>query len=185
MRPPVPTTWRQSIPAHTGEPRCRPWVAVFTRVYPRAYGGTTIAVLNRVSAEVYPRAYGGTLEAESLPLGQCGLSPRIRGNHGVVDLSDGQRGSIPAHTGEPRGICCWASFRRVYPRAYGGTDKKRVPVSRTKGLSPRIRGNRVNWMGYQSGIGSIPAHTGEPKSSVGYFRPCRVYPRAYGGTSCL
>ena len=50
-----------------------------------------------------------------------GLSPRMRGNRGNFFTLHSQRGSIPAHAGEPQ----WGSYNpddsKVYPRACGGT----------------------------------------------------------------
>ena len=89
-----------------------------------------------------------------------GLSPRVRGNHlgwrrRLVDA-----GSIPACAGEPDNGSRWWRPGTVYPRVCGGTDWAMWPVSRSGGLSPRVRGNRL--------------HAGE--------RSDRVYPRVCGGT---
>ena len=74
---------------------------------------------------------------------------------------------------------------RVYPRACGGTHTKRTKPTYTKGLSPRMRGNRpVDRPGNRL-RGSIPAHAGEPRSRSPW-PPCTwVYPRACGGTLSL
>ena len=50
------------------------------------------------------------------------------------------------------------------------------------GLSPRIRGNPGKTFAASLEIGSIPAHTGEPRAERSTRSPARVYPRAYGGT---
>ena len=51
-----------------------------------------------------------------------------------------------------------------------------------QGLSPRMRGNRRLQRTRYAGMGSIPAHAGEPVCvPVGTGRN-RVYPRACGGT---
>ena len=94
---------RGSIPAHAGEPSTSPRELRTTRVYPRACGGT-----------------GAPLSSSILPMG---LSPRMRGNQyelarelpvkrvypracgGTLYARGGgveNRGSIPAHAGEPR-----------------------------------------------------------------------------------
>ena len=70
-----------------------------------------------------------------------GLSPRVRGNLGIIrEISDNSR-SIPARAGEPFGVCGPGSHRRVYPRACGGTENLDNPKMRRHGLSPRVRGN--------------------------------------------
>ena len=151
-----------SIPAHTGEPR--------------------IKRLRHIETRVYPRAYGGTKRRPASTAGTRGLSPRIRGNQSSNPRAGPGERSIPAHTGEPGPFQTRANQRRVYPRAYGGTQAALAPVAAGGGLSPRIRGNRDQHDCRFLRAGSIPAHTGEP--SGGWFIPrsTRVYPRAYGGT---
>ena len=70
-----------SIPAHAGEPAGFGLPAPNTEVYPRPRGGTV-----RVS----PRYSCGR-----------GLSPPTRGNRGRLPAGGSDRGSIPAHAGEP------------------------------------------------------------------------------------
>ena len=53
-----------------------------------------------------------------------------------------------------------------------------------KGLSPRVRGNRAVHKARTVGIGSIPAHAGEPPAAA-VARSPSVYPRACGGTSTV
>ena len=70
-----------SIPARAGEPHTGSRSVAATRVYPRASGGTSVAV-------------SGVRQSE-------GLSPRERGNRVAGRLLDVQRRSIPARAGEP------------------------------------------------------------------------------------
>ncbi len=131
---------------------------------------------------VYPRVYGGTVASISLCSGVGGLSPRVRGNqehsHERTDLLR----SIPACTGEPWRASPSVPVLGVYPRVYGGTSHRACGPARGRGLSPRVRGNRVLVLVDHEAEGSIPACTGEPGGW-----PCRhfgrwVYPRVYGGT---
>ena len=50
-----------------------------------------------------------------------GLSPRVRGNLGLLDLLPVLDRSIPACTGEPRSKRGADPWPGVYPRVYGGT----------------------------------------------------------------
>ena len=71
-----------SIPACAGEPGAfavQPWTR---QVYPRVCGGTQ-------------RHLGAAVEG-------AGLSPRVRGNLGLLGGGGGGRGSIPACAGEPK-----------------------------------------------------------------------------------
>ena len=90
-----------SIPACTGEP-------------PRSAG-----VLS--AGKVYPRVYGGTLRTEAGRDRRGGLSPRVRGNLRMRQLTLNDARSIPACTGEPAGGLGFAQVGEVYPRVYGGT----------------------------------------------------------------
>ena len=91
-------------------------------------------------------------------------------------------GSIPARAGEPgrrRGSC---RRRSVYPRACGGTSRRAGARAPARGLSPRVRGNRVNDDHVAHPDGSIPARAGEPNAQTNFTNSPKVYPRACGGT---
>ena len=152
-----------SIPAHAGEPYPSPCPSLRRRVYPRACGGT------------------GRGEAGGLA-GQ-GLSPRMRGNLQHRGRHRGAVGSIPAHAGEPFGSRRGTSPARVYPRACGGTRPICPALPASKGLSPRMRGNRSSISSRSACSGSIPAHAGEPTRRRSAGSSPRVYPRACGGTT--
>ena len=152
----------RSIPACTGEPP-----ALSKRFAPLA---------------VYPRVYGGThLEKAENGL-KCGLSPRVRGNLGREANTGTNRRSIPACTGEPGSRSPTPTPGTVYPRVYGGTSAKGEQHWNSKGLSPRVRGNRPSVWGGPAGVRSIPACTGEPGRRAALFTGKGVYPRVYGGT---
>ncbi len=136
---------RRSIPACTGEPSL-----------PSA----------RIAArKVYPRVYGGTAFHHSRLGGRRGLSPRVRGNHQHPRSGRDCGGSIPACTGEPLSFRLSLFHIRVYPRVYGGTIFPSCAALSTRGLSPRVRGNRFHCERLQHETGSIPACTGEPELS--------------------
>ena len=91
-------------------------------------------------------------------------------------------GSIPASAGEPAGSDPdqWRIW--VYPRVCGGTPRALRLAWYSRGLSPRLRGNRfVPGPGYAV-AGSIPASAGEPATDSWHRRALRVYPRVCGGT---
>ena len=151
-----------SIPAHAGEPSRRSMQYDVTWVYPRACGGTADALFALIARR--------------------GLSPRMRGNRNTGGALASLPGSIPAHAGEPLERVVIMSVRRVYPRACGGTSLPIFNAIAIKGLSPRMRGNRIRVCTHKGRSRSIPAHAGEPQS---HALPCKargVYPRACGGT---
>ena len=153
-----------SIPARAGEP-----------------SPTSISFL---AIGVYPRACGGTLSARRRRSHHPGLSSRVRGNRsgnigGVI-----QGGSILARAGEPTAEKSALSVEWVYPRACGGTHDKSAVAGNLKGLSSRVRGNRVLTAVMSPVPGSILARAGEPMPGDTTPSCPRVYPRACGGTSC-
>ena len=156
------TRGRRSIPALAGEP----------------VGGA----VRSGSSTVYPRACGGTVSATAETSRAVGLSPRLRGNLRSGDDRGHLRGSIPALAGEPGTGRRTPRPSRVYPRACGGTSKMAETPLSTRGLSPRLRGNRRRRTPAGGSSGSIPALAGEPSPTSGDRDAVRVYPRACGGT---
>ena len=112
-----------------------------------------------------------------------GLSPRVRGNRRRRRYPLGNGGSIPACAGEPIVGHRKAETARVYPRVCGGTPAGLSRGIPAKGLSPRVRGNRMTLYISRQSPGSIPACAGEPGSGP-YISPRpAVYPRVCGGTN--
>ena len=112
-----------------------------------------------------------------------GLSPRVRGNHGIDEGATDVERSIPARAGEPVPRQAPRPQQPLYPRACGGTTRGAPGTVPPTGLSPRVRGNRG--MGEAAGLagGSIPARAGEPIPGTGHDKTDEVYPRACGGTA--
>ena len=131
---------------------------------------------------VYPRVCGGTQWSWARIASSNGLSPRVRGNHGLsLNAGTGLR-SIPACAGEPGSTS--SGYRRVavYPRVCGGTNDTRQNVSAAGGLSPRVRGNHHYTFPTNHHCGSIPACAGEPRTGYTIQPHLWVYPRVCGGT---
>ncbi len=132
----------RSIPACTGEPN-----------------GCKIAAMLEW---VYPRVYGGTVSLESITTFLQGLSPRVRGNPIRFHNRRSCIRSIPACTGEPICYRLTEAIERVYPRVYGGTERRLFFEFDFMGLSPRVRGNHIWKESLHDSYRSIPACTGEP-----------------------
>ena len=153
----------RSIPASAGEPEEFRNLKALTTVYPRECGGTGIV-------HVKSGAY-------------LGLSPRVRGNPGMVMVISMSLRSIPASAGEPCTPSSPRSTARVYPRECGGTEDGSLKDGLTPGLSPRVRGNLDGAGDGQVDVRSIPASAGEPRPAAAPGCGSRVYPRECGGTT--
>ena len=86
---------------------------------------------------------GGTMYQYSSPMSTNGLSPRLRGNPAPSGPPCLRCGSIPAPAGEPPPGPPPSPAPWVYPRACGGTGAPMPRITSERGLSPRLRGNRV------------------------------------------
>ena len=71
----------------------------------------------------------------------------------------------------------------VYPRVCGGTCSYLRPFPIKLGLSPRVRGNPVDWRHAEASVRSIPACAGEPLKATQDYLTQKVYPRVCGGTA--
>ena len=126
---------------------------------------------------------GGTGDrADGLRAGD-GLSPRVRGNPHRVIAPTTWLGSIPACAGEPASDFAAVSVSVVYPRVCGGTSRMMMSSADSRGLSPRVRGNRCRHLPSAYRPGSIPACAGEPPIIGPYGGGSAVYPRVCGGTA--
>ena len=132
--------------------------------------------------EVYPRVCGGTVRTSPMATATAGLSPRVRGNRRRCRLAARLRRSIPACAGEPERVAGGVHAGGVYPRVCGGTSVRHHRCGRPRGLSPRVRGNRVRPPEVGDGGGSIPACAGEPRKGHCAENLALVYPRVCGGT---
>ena len=127
--------------------------------------------------------YGETRPCQRQRAGRRGLSPHVRGNPGMTFDATTRQRSIPACTGKPARRARASTEPGVYPRMYGEPpfDVLRFPFQ--VGLSPHVRGNLFGAPGAGKSLGSIPACTGKPATSLRVSMPAAVYPRMYGETS--
>ena len=138
---------------------------------------------------VYPRVGGETLLQSPSQSGAEGLSPRGRGNQGVVTVDEGYRGSIPAWAGKPAAVTFAPRKIKVYPRVGGETSPAQYWSMRTWGLSPRGRGNLSEDQVALCLGGSIPAWAGKPlRHSDSFVCICQrslVLLGRYGGSPAM
>ena len=196
----------RSIPACAGEPRQYATVDIDPPVYPRVCGGTLHVFVDLPRpVGLSPRVRGNRTRRRqpALPRGsipacagepvvslvwissQEGLSPRVRGNREPFRAGSPGMGSIPACAGEPLRRAPVPACESVYPRVCGGTYHAPSERMHVDGLSPRVRGNRIEIDTNGSNAGSIPACAGEPRLASSSVRTLRVYPRVCGGTASL
>ena len=175
----------RSIPARAGEPLALPAAHGWTRVYPRASGGTfLVAPLAMLASGLSPRERGNRGEPRPIGIAE-GSIPARAGEPNKCELSRDVGRSIPARAGEPLALPAAHGWTRVYPRASGGTECFRDPEQLCQGLSPRERGNLRAQLVPAGDRRSIPARAGEPTDEWAINPLLRVYPRASGGTCVL
>ena len=169
-------------PRVRGNPAARTPPAARSRSIPACAGEPHGSASRRCSGAVYPRVCGGTRSISDVSTREGGLSPRVRGNRQRGHERPRYMRSIPACAGEPVAPVYPATRYRVYPRVCGGTWSKYSSGTTWRGLSPRVRGNRVTTTEGPGREGSIPACAGEPDCGRATSMAFRVYPRVCGGT---
>ena len=110
-----------------------------------------------------------------------GLSPRVRGSLALTLSSRRVSRSIPTCAGEPGFLSEIVEVHQVYPHVCGGAVVHRPLLSGSTGLSPRVRGSRMQGTIREREKGSIPTCAGEPIRRLGATRPTGVYPHVCGG----
>ena len=156
-----------SIPARAGEPPNQRRTGRHHGVYPRACGGT--CAIRSEQCNFHDRSIPARAgEPATMPADNTGVEVYPRACGGTCPLDGGAAitsGSIPARA--------------------GGTTWARSTGRASRGLSPRVRGNRPPKPLNAPCAGSIPARAGEPVPhyAAATFRMRPVYPRACGGTS--
>ena len=149
---------------------------------PACAGKPALGRADRNGLAVYPRVCGETDTDDIILCPQLGLSPRVRGNLSCCSAQNARVRSIPACAGKPRTGDVGCSGVWVYPRVCGETARMNRNFVSSGGLSPRVRGNRAEFVLCIAAIGSIPACAGKPPGSRGLACIPWVYPRVCGET---
>ncbi len=170
-------------PRVRGNPRqvldCRP----HPRTIPACAGEPCTPRVRPVHRRDYPRVCGGTSPERGVEMSGYGLSPRVRGNLHRRQRPLPRLGTIPACAGEPPVLYPADSQSADYPRVCGGTGGISCVTAFSRGLSPRVRGNRGAPLVQVSPSRTIPACAGEPLRTGSAASSPKDYPRVCGGTS--
>ena len=113
-------------------------------------------------------------------LSSRGLSPRVRGSHGVEDAPIACPRSIPTCAGQPLTPVPPISHPRVYPHVCGAAKDCPGCPDCELGLSPRVRGSRYPEVIMGHRLGSIPTCAGQPSPVPCRRSFIRVYPHVCG-----
>ena len=152
-----------SIPALVGEPAWQAAGAGQSGVYPRTCGGTCLSRPRAPGCSgLSPHLRGNPPAEETRAFLVWGLSPHLRGNPQRNRERRQRDGSIPALAGEPTNADTRLEASWVYPRTCGGTMQDSPGTQMARGLSPHLRGNRLDAIHELLFVGSIPALAGEP-----------------------
>ena len=171
------------IPAYAGEPGSADAIHFGDWAYPRVCGGARgppcgalsrrwpipayagEPVINDANCgrnRAYPRVCGGAITSYFMGFLLRGLSPRMRGSRSSSFCASRSNGPIPAYAGEPRAHARIVGYIRAYPRVCGGAPTGPFAPTKAGGLSPRMRGSRIQIAHRGSPQGPIPAYAGEP-----------------------
>ena len=150
------------IPACAGQPAIARPARGSVGPIPACAGQPRPAGRRSGCSRAYPRVCGATFLLLALAPWVWGLSPRVRGNLRAILASLIQRGPIPACAGQPFSTACCKAGCWAYPRVCGATTSQREVQVIDKGLSPRVRGNRVAAPAEVGQGRPIPACAGQP-----------------------
>ena len=169
-----------SIPAHAGQPKDATPGGHPTGVHPRSRGAASVNRLRkRKGPGPSPLTRGSHVPAVACGAGQ-GPSPLTRGSHRRNRPAQGNRGSLPAHAGQPEPVRHRTRMAGVHPRSRGAASAKADQVVSYYGPSPLTRGSQ-RWNGAKRlRHGSIPAHAGQPATCAARMSKKRVHPRSRG-----
>ena len=106
----------------------------------------------------------------------------MRGNRAIAVANLRRTGPIPAYAGQPGGVSSWFRGCGAYPRVCGATSLVPLQAGQFWGLSPRMRGNRLNLQDNCRILGPIPAYAGQPFFGVSEKTLNTAYPRVCGAT---
>ena len=129
---------------------------------PACAGQPDIAGLFLERFPAYPRVCGATRKILFIINSFVGLSPRVRGNRLRMEPIGRNPGPIAACAGQPAAHGTHWAKSRAYPRVCGATEKSGGLGFSQAGLSPRVRGNHIDFYVLQLQAGPIPACAGQP-----------------------
>ncbi len=160
------------------------------RFIPVGAGNSAKACLSAVLAAVYPRGCGELVSCLIRHSTLCGLSPWVRGTHGINILVTDTKRFIPVGAGNSPIRSCRLSGSAVYPR---GCGELRYILRRNhteRGLSPWVRGTRMRDLRKRFPLRFIPVGAGNSLAPMPSCHSAAVYPRGCGelsstGTSVL
>ena len=128
----------------------------------------------------HPRACGEHPTQNEITFPQLGSSPRMRGTLGAKWFGRRKAGIIPAHAGNTDASITQEALRGDHPRACGEHYNLMFDMQTLMGSSPRMRGTRRDFPSPPPLLGIIPAHAGNTRLDLNYFRGERDHPRACG-----
>ena len=150
---------------------------------PACAGAPALTRRRSGAARDYPRGCGDTIQRLDGTSQVEGLSPRVRGHPRRGRCSGARCGTIPAGAGTPCPGCWPCRASGDYPRGCGDTGVGDDTVTSSQGLSPRVRGHRLQPWPRWPGRRTIPAGAGTPFMGVPFCLTCGDYPRGCGDTS--
>ena len=153
-----------SSPRIRGESNQLPLMKHHAGIIPANTGRISPSFTHWPGTTDHPREYGENISSRKMSLSGAGSSPRIRGEFCRKASSRAKTRIIPANTGRIPISYDSCTVDTDHPREYGENWWSPIRASRTRGSSPRIRGESTPWTTGFPPTRIIPANTGRIRS---------------------
>ena len=153
------------------------------RIIPAHAGQTKPAWHRSLMPSDHPRACGANSGQPQTGGDDFGSSPRMRGKPAARSRRVMRVRIIPAHAGQTSAAARAGWSRPDHPRACGANVLTLHLHHAASGSSPRMRGKRLDFKGFELKSRIIPAHAGQTTTTGACDAATKDHPRACGANA--
>ena len=157
--------------------------AVAVRIIPAHAGQTAYRSQGPSRPSDHPRACGANEARLASESHAFGSSPRMRGKPAARSRRVMRVRIIPAHAGQTSAAARAGWSRPDHPRACGANVLTLHLHHAASGSSPRMRGKRLDFKGFELKSRIIPAHAGQTTTTGACDAATKDHPRACGANA--
>ena len=172
-----------SSPRMRGKQRTGHRVQAARRIIPAHAGQTKPAWHRSLMPSDHPRACGANSGQPQTGGDDFGSSPRMRGKPAARSRRVMRVRIIPAHAGQTSAAARAGWSRPDHPRACGANVLTLHLHHAASGSSPRMRGKRLDFKGFELKSRIIPAHAGQTTTTGACDAATKDHPRACGANA--